>query len=60
MNLKKYKEEIIFIFAVILILASWKIAGALIQMFNDQKSRNNKVTEGIQISEEERKNRKYH
>jgi hypothetical protein len=55
MNLKKYKEEIIFIFAVILILASWKIAGALIQMFNDQKSRNNKVTEGIQISEEERK-----
>lgn len=55
MNLKKYKEEIIFIFAVILILASWKIAGALIQMFNDQKSRNNKVTEGIQMSEEERK-----
>lgn len=55
MNLKKYKEEFLFIFTVIFIIAIWKIAGVFVRMFIDQQSRNNKVIEGIQMSDDERK-----
>jgi len=55
MNLKKYKEEFLFIFTVIFIIATWKIAGVFVRMFIDQQSRNNKVIEGIQMSDDERK-----
>jgi hypothetical protein len=48
MNLKNYKEEIIFIFVILLVISIWR----MIELFKDNRNRNNTIIKEGMVAEE--------